>query len=426
MSSPPEAPASDVHALAEHVFRHHAGRLHAVLLRIFGTSALEWIEDVVQDTFVQALRHWPYRGVPDSPEAWLTQVAKRRALDRLRRGHCSQSKQAELTALTHALLGESWELEAPTFTAEINDHVLRLIFGCCSATLSRDSQVAVTLRLVGGRSIEEIARAFLVTPSAMARRVQRAKNQIRASGPMDIPGPDDLATQRTAVLEVIYLMFNEGHSPTQGGLVSDRDLCAESLRLARLVADHETVGSPDADALVALICFVLARLDARHSGIDTLQEQDRRSWDPGLIRLGVKYLGRSARGTVISSYHLQAEIASCHTLAKTWEDTDWQRILDRYDALYRLDGSPVVWIHRCVALAEVLGAASALKALKHLAPEERLRNYVPYLMVQADLLRRLERRSEAHEAYARAEKLSSNAAVQEFCQRKQLTLADAH
>lgn len=426
MSSPPETPASDVHALAEHVFRHHAGRLHAVLLRIFGTSALEWVEDVVQDTFVQALRHWPYRGVPDSPEAWLTQVAKRLALDRLRRGNCSHRKRAELTALTDAMLGESWELEAPTFTAEIDDHVLRLIFGCCSTTLSRDSQVAVTLRLVGGRSIEEIARAFLVAPSAMARRVQRAKNQMRTSGPISIPGPNELAARRTAVLEVIYLMFNEGHSPTQGGLVSDRDLCAESLRLARLVADHQTVGSPDSDALVALICFVLARLDARDSGIDTLQEQDRQRWDQRLIQLGARYLGRSARGRTISSYHLQAEIASCHTLANTWEDTDWRRILDRYNALYRLDGSPVVWIHRCVALAEVSGPGPALTELERLDPEERLGNYVPYLMVRADLMRRLERRREAKEAYARAQKLSSNVAVQRFCQRQQLTLADAH
>ena len=364
---------ADAHRLVDHLFRERSGQMVAWLTRIFGPAHLDLVEEVVQDALVKALQQWPFSGIPHNPSGWLFQVARNGALDVLRR-HASFRDRAdalarELARSADVLRRQDWRVDGV-----IEDDELQMIFLCCHPTLSRDAQVALSLKTVGGFSVQEIARAFLTSESTVAQRLVRAKRQLRAANArFELPSGDDLRVRLEAVLEVIYLLFNEGYAARAGDDLVRNDMCGEALRLARVVAGS-AVASPSAHALGALLAFQSARLPARvdaEGDVVLLDEQDRSQWDPRLIALGFAHLERSAAGDVMSPYHVQAAIAAAHARAATPDDTPWPTILRLYDDLLDLQPSPVVALNRIVAIWKVHGLEAAereLQALEHTPP----------------------------------------------------------
>jgi RNA polymerase sigma-70 factor, ECF subfamily len=350
--------------LVEHLFRRQSARMVAALIRILGPRHLQLAEDVVQDALLRALEQWPYRGVPENPSAWLVTVARNRALDVLRRELSLADKRAELVRVFSAqgdLLGD-----------EMDDQ-LALIFLACHHEIAREARLALTLKTVCGFGAGEIARAFLIQESAAAQRIVRAKRLVREREiRFGVPEGRELAERRESVLETLYLMFNEGYSR---GVVDVRD---ESLRLARLVADHPTAGAPEADALLALMLLQSARASSRvdeAGDLLLLEEQDRSRWDGALIAEGLRALDRSARGDRLSTYHLEAGIAAAHATARDFGSTDWEHIAGLYTALLELNPSPVIALNRAVAISRWRGPAAGLEALREIEQHPSLAHY---------------------------------------------------
>lgn len=411
---------SDQH-LVEHLFRRRAGQITATLTRIFGVENLDLVEEVVQESFVRALRTWPLRGVPDNPSAWLIQAAKNRALDSLRRRQRWSAKAAEVH---DALLPASGGDDQPGayFSAEIDDDQLAMMFACCHPSLTRDAQVALTLKAVGGFSVGEIAAAFLAKPATIAQRLVRAKRVLRNErAEFRLPGPDELTPRRDAVLEVLYLMFKEGYAATDSDELVREDLCHEAIRLVELFSRNAAVTGAEVNALAALFCFQASRLETRtgdDGGLLLLEEQNRSRWSRPLIRRGLAHLQEATGGDRLTSYHLQAEIAARHAVAPTWEATDWAKILDCYDALLELDPSPVVALNRVVAIAQVHGPEAALETIEELANDGRLRDYYLFHAVHGELLRRTGDREGAQRALARAIELTASPTVRGFLRQR--------
>lgn len=357
------------HGLVDHLFRERSGQMVAWLTRIFGPAHLDLAEEVVQDALIKALQQWPFAGVPRNPAGWLFQVARHRALDVLRR---EASFRGRATAIAGEIERSAARLALDETPVDdlLRDDELRMIVLCCHPALPRDAQVALSLKTVGGFGVQEIARAFLVADASIAQRLVRAKRQLRALDVrFELPAGAELASRLEIVLEVIYLLFNEGYAARGGDALIREDVCGEALRLARLVAGSGVTGSPAAHALVSLVAFQAARLPARvdlAGEVVLLDEQDRSRWDPGLIALGFAHLERSAEGPVMSTYHVQAAIAAAHTGAARAEATPWDIILGLYDDLIRLNPSPLVALNRLVAVWKVRGAAAAAAELPSL------------------------------------------------------------
>ncbi len=393
----------------------------STLTRIFGLKHIDLVEDAVQDALVRALRLWPYEGSPDNPSAWLIQVAKNRVLDRLRR-HSRWHERYEETARSIRALPESAAESEPAFAREVRDDQLRMIFTCCHPAIPSDSQIALTLKTVGGFSTAEIARAFLAREATVAQRLVRAKRKLKqhAVG-LEMPAPEALGERLDPVLGVLYLMFNEGYSALEGDALVRSDLCHEAIRLVELLAQHPVTASPRVHALAALFFFQGARLATRADAAGDLMllvEQDRSLWDAAMLRRGLAHLERSASGNRVSIYHLQAEIASCHALAPSFESTDWSRILSCYDDLLALDPSPVVALNRTVALALVEGPKAGLLALDELERYPALRNYYPYYATRGELMRQLGRDREALSYYRKALSFPCSEPAQRFLQKR--------
>ena len=395
----------------------------ALLARIFGPKNLELAEDVVQDAFLTALRRWPFDGVPDQPKAWISRVARNRALDVLRRSTRWKDREDQVAhQLTAALEAASAPERQPAFEAELRDAQLELVFACCHPEVPRDAQVALVLKTVGGFGVEEIARAFLVKEATIYQRLVRAKRRLRdADIHLALPSPGELESRLDTVHESLYLMFNEGYGAFQGSDLIRIDLCREALRLASLVAEHPRTGSARSDALAALFHFQAARLEARF-GRDgellRLEDQDRSRWDRSLISRGLRLLAASARGNEESAYHLQAEIASCHSLAASPDDTNWQQILDAYDRLWQRQPSPVVALNRAVALGRVEGTEAALHALEPIEGQACLERYYPFYVTRGELLERVGAVDRARADLEMALELAGNEAVRDFVSRK--------
>ncbi len=411
---------AEVGGSVEHLFRHESGRIVSYLTRLLGPEHMDLAEEVVQEALLKALQSWSYSSIPSNPAAWLLQVARNSALDAVRHRKVSTDKEPALVAeLTSASRSPDPDLDATD--AKLRDDELRMIFMCCHPALSPEASVPLSLKTVGGFSVREIAHAFLADEATIAQRLVRAKRQIRDKGlSFDLPSGFDLRRRLDAVLDVLYLMFNEGYDAHQGEELIRQDLCFEALRLARLVAGS-SVSSPRVHALVALIALQTARLAARTDGVGDLvllDQQDRSRWDARLIAIGFHHFERSMAGREVSPFHVEAAIAATHTRAASPDGTDWKLVLSLYDQLIQLKPSPVVALNRSVAVARVHGAQAALDDLDRLDGEPRLQNYYLLPAVRGQLLAELDRREAAVAAYREALALSCNAPEQRFLQRK--------
>jgi RNA polymerase sigma factor (sigma-70 family) len=366
-------------------------------------------EDLAQDALLAALERWPESGVPDNPGAWLMATAKHRAIDVLRRGSTLERKQQELAREIELALASPADRLEPD---DVADDLLRLVFTCCHPVLSTEARIALTLRLLGGLTTPEIARAFLVSESTVAQRIVRAKRTLaEARVPFEVPSGDELAPRLESVLEVIYLIFNEGYSATAGDDWMRPALCAEAQRLGRVLAELAP-GEPEVHGLVALMEIQASRAAAR-TGPDgkpvLLLDQDRARWDRLLIRHGLAALDRAeALGGGFGPYALQAAIAACHARASRAEETDWVRIAALYDALAMLAPSPVIELNRAVAVAMAFGPAAGLEVVDALGDEPALAGYHLLPSVRGDLLARLGRLAEAQAEFERAAALTRN------------------
>lgn len=389
---------SEINTFVGHLFRHHAGKMAAVLSRKFGVANIDLVEDAIQDAMITAMKRWPFSGTPDNPTAWLTQVAKNTVIDRLRR----DQRSVDIDDLE--FVGD--DVPTTQFEGEIDDDQLRLIFACCHPSISPDSQVALTLKIVGGFSIGEIARAFLSTEASVAKLITRAKASLKTGDiELEIPAGSELAERLSAVLKVLYLMFNEGYSPTAGAEVVRRDLCAEAMRLVEYMSQHPSTRLPQTHALAALFCFHAARFAARidrDGDMLLLGDQDRAVWDRNLIGRGLEHMTASATGDVISDYHLEAEIASIHMVAESVETTDWPRILECYERLQRRSYSPIAELNRAVAIGQIDGPRYALDVLDAIEHDGKLSSYYLFHAAKAHYLSLLGRRNAAIAAYEKA------------------------
>ncbi|HVG21806.1 MAG TPA: RNA polymerase sigma factor [Blastocatellia bacterium] len=406
---------SETRRTIDAVWRIESARLIAGLARIVRDVGLA--EELAQDALVAALERWPESGVPDNPGAWLMAIAKHRALDLLRRNKLIERKHGEIGREL-----EAQERIMPDFNSalddQIGDDLLRLVFTACHPVLSTEARVALTLRLLGGLTTEEIARAFLVPEPTIAQRIVRAKRTLaEARVPFEVPRGAELAARLTSVLEVIYLIFNEGYSATAGGDWVRPALCEEALRLGRILAELAP-GEPEVHGLVALMEIQASRLRARvgPSGEPILLlDQNRGRWDQLLIRRGLAALKRSeSLAGAYGPYALQAAIAACHARARTPEETDWAQIAALYDALAQLAPSPVVELNRAVALSMAFGPAVGLELVNALLEEPSLKSYHLLPSVRGDLLTKLGRLHEARAEFERAAALTRNAREREL------------
>ena len=407
--------APDVAAAVDAVYRSDWGRIVATLIGLVGD--FEIAEEAAQEAFTVAVDRWRATGVPEFPRAWIIQTARHKAIDRIRR----ETRFAEKLE-SYAASGLVQSVEAPDYDAsEIPDDRLRLIFTCCHPALPLEAQVALTLRTLGGLETDEIARAFLVPPATMAQRLVRAKRKIRdAQIPYVVPDTTEIPERLDAVLTVIYLVFNEGYAATRGTPLVRTDLCAEAIRLGRLVRTLMTPPPAEATALVALMLLHDSR---RHARLDeagdlvVLEEQDRGRWDRGQIAEALPLVEEALRGGP-GPFALQAAIAALHCQAERAEDTDWRQIVRLYDRLERVQPSPIVSLNRAVAVAMADGPGPALALIDMLAAAGDLDHYHLLHAVRADLLRRLGQRAEATTSYARAIALVTNDSERRFLERR--------
>ena len=408
--------ASDTHRAINAVWRIESARLIAGLARMVRDVGVA--EDLAQEALLAALERWPESGIPDNPGAWLMATAKHRAIDLLRRSKLLERKHEELGRDIEA----QQEMAAPdldaAIDANIGDDLLRLVFISCHPVLSTEARVALTLRLLGGLTTEEIARAFLVPEPTVAQRIVRAKRTLAEKrAPFEVPRGAELAARLSSVLEVIYLVFNEGYSATAGDDWMRPALCGDALRLGRILAEL-VPREPEVHGLVALMEIQASRSRARTgpSGEPVLLlDQDRARWDHVLVRRGLVALERAeALGGAQGPYALQAAIAACHARARTPAETDWARIAELYEALARLTPSPVVELNRAVAVAMAFGPAAGLELVDALTAEPALRGYHLLPSVRGDLLAKLGRFDEARAECARAASLTRNAREREL------------
>jgi RNA polymerase sigma factor (sigma-70 family) len=407
---------SETHRVIDAVWRIESARLIAGLARIVRDVGLA--EELAQDALVVALERWPESGIPDNPGAWLMATAKHRAIDLFRRNKLLNRKHAELGRELKTQQDQAMATFEIPEDHEISDDLLRLVFVSCHPVLSTEARVALTLRLLGGLTTQEIARAFLVPEPTVAQRIVRAKRTLtEARVPFEVPRGPDLAKRLSSVLEVIYLIFNEGYSATAGSDWTRPALCEDALRLGRVLAELAPQ-EPEVHGLVALMEIQASRLHARAGPRGEpilLLDQDRARWDQLLIRRGLVALERAEKlGDALGPYTLQAAIAACHARARIASETDWHRIAALYDALAQLMPSPVVELNRAVAVAMAFGPAAGLELIDALISEPSLRAYHLLPSVRGDFLFKLGRFTEAQAEFERAATLTQNAREREL------------
>jgi RNA polymerase sigma factor (sigma-70 family) len=391
-----------VPVLVEGLFRHESARILAALAHALGPPHLELAEDAVQEALMRALRSWPLAGAPQNPAAWLMRTARNVALDRLRRGQVARANAPELAALL------SGAAKAPAA-----DDLLEMLFMCCHPALPASAQLALTLRAAVGLSVAEIARTLLEPEPAVAQRLVRARRQIAEQAlPLEMPGEEALRDRLGIVLKTIYLTFTAGHSACTGDQLVRAELCGEAIRLGGQLADHPSTAVPEVEALLALMCLTAGRLPARldAEGLPLrLREPDRTRWDARLMSRGFRHLERAMSGDRLSSYHLEAQIASLHAVAPSFEETDWCAIVEVYERLHRMAPGPLVALNREVARSLADGPGAALGGLRRL--ERSLSGYYPYHLAMAEVLDGLGRPDAARASRRRALALAATEPV---------------
>lgn len=409
----------NANAAVDAVYHSDWGRIVATLIGQFGD--FELAEDVAQEAFVAAVDQWRTDGVPESPRAWIVQTAKHKAIDRLRRRTRFTEKIESYAESGLIPTVTEPDYDAGEATGEIPDDRLRLIFTCCHPALAPEAQVALTLRALGGLETDEIARAFLVPPATMAQRLVRAKRKIRAAGiPYRVPDTNDLPARLDAVLTVIYLIFNEGYAATRGEPLVRADLCAEAIRLGRLIRMLRSPPPGEVNGLLALMLLHDSRRDARldeTGDLVVLEEQDRSLWNQSQIAEALPLVADTIQNEV-GPYTLQAAIAAEHCKARRADETDWAQIVRLYELLERVQPSPIVTLNRAVAVAMASGPAAALALIDSLAARGELDDYHLLPAARADLLRRMGSRDEAAKSYEQALALVTNESERRFLERR--------
>ena len=394
----------------------------STLTRIFGIEHLNRAEDVVQETLARALQTWPYYGIPRNPSAWITQVAKNLALDLIRWDRVFRHKASEIGRLLEHICTDT-SSEDDIFSEEhIKDDRLRMMFVCCHPRVPAEAQVALALKTLCGFSTAEIARAFLISESAIAKRLTRAKQTIRRTRvPFAIPAGKELTPRLDGVLQTLYLLFNEGYKASGGEQLIREELCHEAIRLGTLLAEHPAGNLPRTHALLALMLLTAARLSTR---VDTdgnllrLKEQDRSRWDQTMIARGLYHLVQSTAGDEASVYHVQAGIAACHCAAKDYASTDWRQILWLYNRLSEMDDSPVVALNRAVAVANVHGPKAGIAAVQAIQKQEQLNSYYLLYAVLGELEAQLDNRQAAIQHVRKALELATMKSEQLFLSKR--------
>jgi RNA polymerase sigma factor (sigma-70 family) len=409
--------------LVDHLFRHEAGRMVAALVRALGTQNLTVAEDAVQDVLCAALEAWKYGHLPDNPAAWLMRAAKNRAIDLVRKG-------ALQGRLAPALQSE-WTL-LPAVDALFDEHAirdddLRLMFSCCDPALTPQSQLAIVLRYPCGFGISEIAHAFLASQTAVEKRLFRARESLAARGALfDVRSDDEVRARLDTVHDALYLLFNEGYHGAHPDTVVREDLCYEALRLSLRLLDLPAAAGAKTHALIALMCFHAARLEARIEGgeLVPLDDQDRSRWDRALIAQGVHHLATAAGGDAPSAFHFEAAIAALHCQAPSVAGTDWERVARLYGGLFELRPSPVVALSRAIALGMAFGARRGLEELDRIAEREKLASYPFYAAALGEFHARLGEGERAAACFGRAQQLSRNGAEEQFFARRRKDAAE--
>jgi RNA polymerase sigma factor (sigma-70 family) len=415
-----EQPSGEVSQTVEHLFRHEGAKMVAILTGIFGVEHLTLAEDVVQEALARALQTWPFYGVPKNPAAWIMRASRNLALDVVRRQKVFRNKEPEIIRLT--------EQDNPTPDAvifpeqEIKDDRLRLMFVCCHPKVPAEAQVALVLKTLCGFGVAEIARAFLTTDAAIAKRLTRAKQAIRdARIPFEIPAGEELERRLEGVLQSLYLLFNEGYKASSGEKLVRVEVCEEAIRLASLLADHAAGNQPRTHALLALMLLNAARTPSRvdaDGNLLRLQEQDRARWDQAMIAQGMRHFAQSAAGVEITEYHLQAGIAACHCAAKDYESTDWQQILALYDHLVEFDDSPVVALNRAIVIANIHGPRAGIDAVTAIQGKEKLESYYLLYAVLGEFESRLNDPLAAAGYFRKSLQLAETRSEQQFLSKR--------
>ena len=413
---------------SDRLFREDAGRMVAALTRLFGLHNLALAEDVVQDAFCRALEVWKLRGVPENPSAWLMKTAKNRALDLLRRERTARTFVPDLWHVLQTEWAAANAVEEVFEPTTLADEQLRMMFSCCHSRLPETAQTMLVLHLVAGFGSREIAGAFVCTHAAAEKRLTRAKKTLADSGPLfDIAGSGDFAQRLPVVQRALYLIFNEGYHGASARAAVRADLCREAIRLARLLAEHPLGDTPSSRALCALMYLNIARLPARldaSGDLSPLYEQDRSLWDRASTETGRQWLDRSASGSELSRYHVEAAIATVHASASKFEHTDWERIVSLYDTLMKIAPSPVVALNRAIALAQARGPERAIEAIAAIDGRERLARYPFYHAALGELELRRGRNAVAERYFQSARGLARNPAERRFLEKRIVACAD--
>lgn len=419
------SPSKDVQTLIDHLFRLEAGRMVAILTRLFGIHNLELAEDVLQDTLHQALKDWSLGSIPDNPSGWLMVVAKRKAINAIKRERFLRSFATDMDALLKSEWTAAYTMDQVFLEDEIKDSQLRMIFTCCHPSLPMEGQIALTLKTLCGFSISEIAAALLTTESTINKRLYRAKEKIRNEQvQFTVPSGQSLVTRLDAVLLVIYLLFNEGYNSSSDNAVIRQDLCLEAMRLAMLLTEKPVTNDyPPIYALLALLCLHSARFEARidtNNSLVVLEEQDRNLWNRELITEGLQFLHRSAGGDAVTAYHLEAAIAAEHCLAPSFGETNWDRIYNYYITLERLKPSSVIKLNLAIVTGKKDGPWAAIELLHELEKHQALDGYYLLYASLGEFYQQAGKKAEARTYFRRAQELTKSAAIREVLDKKML------
>ena len=405
----------NINQLVDHLFQHESGKMIAVLSRLLGLQNIEIAQDLVQDTLLQAMSTWGYKSVPDNPSAWLYRVAKNKAIDFLRR----EKKFKEVSPQYSYLLQSEYTLASTVnnlfLENEIQDSQLRMMFACCHPSIQEESQIALTLKTLCGLSVNEISKAFLTTEETIAKRIYRAKEKIKAEKiELEVPQNDELSTRVDTVLKSLYLLFNEGYKSSNPDKLIREDLCEEAMRLCFLLTQHSLTALPRTKALLALMCFQASRFDSRlddKNNIILLKHQDRSKWNRSLMSKGFELMEESTEPFEVSSYHLEAAIASQHAVARSFEQTNWKSIYHLYEMLYQLQPNPIVAMNKAIASSYAISKQNALKELQQI---KGLEDHHLYYVSIGEMYFDLENKPEAKKFFEKALELTSSGYEQQL------------